>query len=409
MSYSILRVAKVKGSVNTTGIQKHNQRENKNYNNKDIRHEDTYKNYDLINDNKINYTKKIEETIHSNYSGHRKIRSDAIRHVDGLITSDREFFEGLSEEETHKFFRDSLDFLEAEYGTDNMVYATVHLDENVPHMHFGFVPLTEDGRLSAKERLGNKKALTELQDRFNQYVNQKGYDLSRGTAKTVSEREHKDIDRFKKETQYHQTELQKVKTELKAFSERLEDDIAHLRATEAVEYENEVEVKKGLFTGREELETGRKVLSAEVFEELQETVSAARNIVDDYESIKNTDLYKQNESLKQGNLQLLKGNDRLQEKNREMNVQLDEEKKGREKAETFYEVQEDIVRDLYKHLRKYIKGFEKMYDTVKDKFLQNDLTRGSGQFMEIVQKEVHLEDEKERRKLKKRQRDDLEL
>ena len=46
MSYSILRVAKVKGSVNTRGLQKHNQRENKNYNNKDINHAETYRNYD---------------------------------------------------------------------------------------------------------------------------------------------------------------------------------------------------------------------------------------------------------------------------------------------------------------------------------------------------------------------------
>lgn len=49
-----------------------------------------------------------------------------------------------------------------------MLYATVHLDEKTPHMHFGIVPITQDGRLSAKEVIGNKKALTEFQDRFNE-------------------------------------------------------------------------------------------------------------------------------------------------------------------------------------------------------------------------------------------------
>lgn len=87
MSHSILRVARVKGSSNTNGIQRHNQRENKNYNNKDINHEETYKNYDLINAQNIKYKDKIDETIDENYSGKRKIRSDAIRHVDGLVTS----------------------------------------------------------------------------------------------------------------------------------------------------------------------------------------------------------------------------------------------------------------------------------------------------------------------------------
>lgn len=409
MSYSILRVARVKGSSNTKGIQKHNQRENNNYNNKDIRHEDTHKNYDLINNKNIDYKQMIDEKIDTNYTGNRKIRADAIRHVDGLITSDNEFFSGLNETETNQFFRDSLDFLEEEYGKENLLYATVHLDEKVPHMHFGFVPLTEDGRLSAKERLGNKKDMTELQDRFNRHVNTRGYSLERGTAKQVSEREHQDIDKFKKDTEYHKQELQTVKSDLKKLSEQLESDISNLRASSDFEYENEVEVKKGLFTGREELETGRKVISAEEFTRLRDTITSAERIVSDYESIKNTDVYKQNQDLKQSNLQLLQGNDRLQKKNKDLNVQLDEEKEARGKVEKFSEGYDEIVKGLYKSLRKHIKGFEKMYDTVKDKFLQNDLTHESGRFMGIIQDKVHLQDKKEHSMLKMRQRDDLEL
>ena len=231
MSYSILRVARVKGSGNTKGLQKHNQRENNNYNNKDIRHEETYKNYDLVHEKNVDYNQLIADKIDSNYTGKRKIRTDAIRHVEGIITSDEEFFNGLSEEKTHQFFKDSLDFAKQEYGEENILYATVHLDEKVPHMHFGFVPLTDDGRLSAKEKLGNKKAMTELQDRFNHYVNSRGYNLERGTAKQVSEREHKDIDKFKKDTEFHKQELQKVQQDLKGLSKQLNADIERMRAT----------------------------------------------------------------------------------------------------------------------------------------------------------------------------------
>src|SRR5690625_7456200 len=87
----------------------------------------------------------------------------------------------MSDLDTEYFFEDTLEFLKEEFGEKNLVYATVHLDERTPHMHFGFVPITDDGRLSAKQMLGNKKNMTELQDDFNEFVNTRGYELKRGT------------------------------------------------------------------------------------------------------------------------------------------------------------------------------------------------------------------------------------
>ncbi|HEE8809861.1 TPA: plasmid recombination protein [Staphylococcus aureus] len=87
MSYSIIRVVKVKSKTNTRGIQ----RENKNYENIDIDLSKAYLNYDLVNDTKFDFNKKIDEKIEKNYKGKRKIRTDAIKHIDGLITSDNVF------------------------------------------------------------------------------------------------------------------------------------------------------------------------------------------------------------------------------------------------------------------------------------------------------------------------------
>lgn len=87
MSYSIIRVVKVKSKTNTRGIQ----RENKNYENIDIDLSKSYLNYDLVNDTKFDFNKKIDEKIEQNYKGKRKIRTDAIKHIDGLITSDNVF------------------------------------------------------------------------------------------------------------------------------------------------------------------------------------------------------------------------------------------------------------------------------------------------------------------------------
>src|SRR5699024_7649354 len=290
-----------------------------------------------------------------------------IKHVDGLITSDNEFFNKLNEEETNQFFRDSLDFLEQEYGKENMLYATVHLDEKVPHMHFGFVPLTDDGRLSAKEKLGNKKAMTELQDRFNQYVNANGYKLQRGTAKEVSEREHQDIDKYKKKTEYHKQELATVKKDLTRLEKQLDAHISDLRASSDFEYENEVEVKKGFLTGREELETGRKVVSAEEFERIQRTVTSARNILDDYESITNTDLYGRAEGLKEMNLKMMKGHEMLESKNKKL-------EKENEEYKNYFDVYKDLTEGIYRYLRDNFRGFDKAYDNLTNKLQENEKT-----------------------------------
>lgn len=68
-------------------------------------------------------------------------------------------------------------------------------------MHFGFVPLTKDGRLSARDLLGNKRSLSKLQDRFNEFVNEQGYNLKRG--KTNTGRKHIKIQDFKRITDYN--------------------------------------------------------------------------------------------------------------------------------------------------------------------------------------------------------------
>ena len=66
----------------------------------------------------------------------------------------------------------------------------VHLDEKSPHMHLCFVPLTEDKRLCAKEILGNKKKLTEWQDKYWEHMVKKYPDLERGESASETGRDH---------------------------------------------------------------------------------------------------------------------------------------------------------------------------------------------------------------------------
>ena len=64
------------------------------------------------------------------------------------------------------------------------------MDEKTPHMHLSFVPLTADGRLCAKEIVGNKKKLTQWQDRFWEHMVKKYPDLERGESASETGCDH---------------------------------------------------------------------------------------------------------------------------------------------------------------------------------------------------------------------------
>ena len=64
------------------------------------------------------------------------------------------------------------------------------MDEKTPHLHMTFVPITEDGRLCAKEIIGNKKTLTEWQDEFWAFMVKKYPELERGESASETGRDH---------------------------------------------------------------------------------------------------------------------------------------------------------------------------------------------------------------------------
>lgn len=195
MSYSIIRMQKLKAPA-IRGIQYHNQREKESETNPDIEKENSDLNYDLINAGKIDYVEAVKDRIEEGVESNKKIRKDAVRLCEFLITSDSEFFKSLSESDEKRFFETGLEFLKERYGEENILYATVHKDEKTPHMHVGFVPITEKKTLSAKD-LFKKQDLVKLQDDFNKHVNEAGYKLERGVS---SNREHLETAKFKAET-----------------------------------------------------------------------------------------------------------------------------------------------------------------------------------------------------------------
>jgi gas vesicle protein len=193
MSFAILHMQKLKQPA-IKGIQIHNQREKESQTNPDIEEDKSHLNYDLVNLEPVDYNKKVNEIIEEKVTTGKAIRKDAVKLASFLVTSDKPFFDGLSEEKEREFFEKAYEFFCDEYGKDNIAYAMVHKDEKTPHMHVGFVPVTEDGRLSAKDFFGKKSQMFELQDKFHQHLKEAGFELERGVS---SNRKHIETAKFK--------------------------------------------------------------------------------------------------------------------------------------------------------------------------------------------------------------------
>jgi len=117
-------------------------------------------------------------------------RKDSVRFVDTLITASPEFFKGKKRDDIRAYFQTAVDFLSRKIGKDNIFAATVHMDEKTPHMHLCFTPITEDGRLSAKEIIGNRVKLIKWQDDFFAHMVKKFPDLERGESASKTGRRH---------------------------------------------------------------------------------------------------------------------------------------------------------------------------------------------------------------------------
>lgn len=194
------------------GMQIHNQREKESHTNFDIDHDRTALNYDVLHAEPIDYKEQIDRKIEERYTGERAIRKDAVRLCSFMVTSDKDFFDDLTQEEEDKFFEESVKFLQERYGKENIVYAQVHKDEKTPHMHVGMVPITKEGKLSAKQFFGSKSELHALQTDYHEYITDHDFELRRGEK--GSDREHIETQKFKAQT---------LEEEISSLKSQLED------------------------------------------------------------------------------------------------------------------------------------------------------------------------------------------
>ena len=231
------------------------------------------KNVNLLNGAVVTSGKEFFQTLGMNFkpSG-RKIEYGKNKGEDILIPNIKD--EKDIPEKVKTFFKDSYDFLEDLVGKENIVYAEVHYDEDTPHMHFYFIPVvnevkrkvfetdskgnlvkhevtgkdgikkllpiqkkdasgknmftTEKGKFVNCDQFwkekGGKASYAKIQDDYNKYINDKGYNLFRGNIgdnvyhKTKAQKEIEDMNNqieemkleFERNKKLNQIELETI-------------------------------------------------------------------------------------------------------------------------------------------------------------------------------------------------------
>lgn len=187
MGYAVYHMEKGKGG--SGGIGKHIDRtESRNgyttFEHRNEKETQNNKNYILNKHCEKSLPKAIKDRIKEGYKGDRAIRKDAVRFQTHILTGSHEQMKAIFADNNKKeqWIKANKDWLSERYGHENIVRFTLHVDEKTPHIHAVTVPITKDGRLSAKDYANGRKALREMQTDYAKKMEVFG--LKRGLERT---------------------------------------------------------------------------------------------------------------------------------------------------------------------------------------------------------------------------------
>ena len=231
-------------------IGSHNKREKKAYNsNPNIKLELTKDNIEIVPlhekyvkgfKNKVkDYEKEHNLRMKTERADRRKTfnqmlnKSKNVVADELLFTATHKFFDNMSREDIRKWADTCMEFVYEDLGytKEQVLHATVHLDEETPHLHCVVIPLikkfdkrtnTERYTISKKAYIKDKIHLSELQDKYHKRLTSKGYDLERGIK--GSDAKHQKVRDFKKTTRYYEQKVEvlnsKIDEAMKEFNEK---------------------------------------------------------------------------------------------------------------------------------------------------------------------------------------------
>ena len=257
MSYAIFRVEPINKLSDLAQIGSHNKREKKAYkSNPDIDITKTKNNidivplsekyikgfYNLTKEYKKEHDKRMETMRDDRKKTFKQMLDDSNNVVadELLFTSDNDFFKGMSKKEIRKWANTCMDFVynDLGYKKEQILHATIHMDEKTPHLHCVVVPLirkfdkrtnTEKWTISKKQYIKDKNHLSELQDKYYERLINNGFKLERGIKN--SDNEHISVKEFKKITKKLDNRLEKQNYLMTRDYEELEEKLKTSKPT----------------------------------------------------------------------------------------------------------------------------------------------------------------------------------
>ena len=175
------------------GKEKEQEREGK-ITNEEIDLDKTHLNYDLVESNK-NLYQRVKDRVEEVRSVSR-IQKNSVVDYSNIITVPKDQAEEWGIEKSKEYLKEVYNYFCNEFGKENIVSAKVHLDETAPHMHLHFVPVNkENGKLQARVVM-TKERINRIHTEAPKYLQEKGYDVVRGSGKTENSL---DIHKYKAE------------------------------------------------------------------------------------------------------------------------------------------------------------------------------------------------------------------
>ena len=169
---------------NVQGLENHTFRKTndvyKNHGNEKIHREMTKYNIDYLKDNK-SLADQIEEQIEMRFKGKRGMNKKSVVAREIIIQPSGNHFDGLDINQKleimERFTNDSLGWMSNEFGEDNILGYSVHMDEVNPHVHIPVIPMTEDGRVSQKDFFKGPGHLRMQHKGYREHMNSLGWDF----------------------------------------------------------------------------------------------------------------------------------------------------------------------------------------------------------------------------------------
>ena len=387
--YAIIRMEKFQIS-DVQGIQKHNQRQGKSKSNLDIDYERSHLNYDLLNDQNLQYERTIKAEIGERVK--RKPRANSVVLSEFLVTASPEYMKSLSAEEQKRYFDRSLDFIRERYGAQNTLYAVVHHDEANPHMHVGVLPITKDSRLSAKD-IYNRTELQKLQKEFPAELQRQGFEVERGEEgskeKHLHPNEYKEKQDLEKEKQLLEKNIEGKKDEWLALNEKVPVEVKFSAKKEMKKVEVESKEKSLFGKPKKEIQkqpTGNVVLSEKEFQRLLAAAKDNERLKNSMDRFLRTDLAAENKKL-EGQIDLIysewqekdKENQQLKAENRKLrseNRSL-KERIGDLQGEIglLYKSSKEFLKERTEDVRAFRDVFKSFADKIKEKIKGSEFER----------------------------------